>query len=65
MLKPVEQGQVSYRALKGLPPKHHAHLKYRSRLLAVLQGDTSKEANDRAERLACALNLDYYSIEAT
>jgi hypothetical protein len=55
---------MCYRALQGLPPKYHTRLKHEGRLLAVLQGDTHKEAHDRAERLASALSLSCYSIEA-
>lgn len=51
MLRPIEKGQVAYRHAQGLPSKYHARLKLKGRTLAILQGDTQQEANERAERL--------------
>lgn len=58
MLRPIENGQVMYRAMRGLPPKYHARLKQGGRTLAILQGDSQQEANDRAQRLADVLIPD-------
>jgi len=42
----------------GLPPKYHSRLKQGGRTLAILQGDTQQEADDRAQRLADVLIPD-------
>lgn len=55
MLRPIEQGHVAYRRLRGLPELYHVRLKYQGRTLAVLQGASEQEAYARAERLAGAL----------
>lgn len=55
MLRPIERGEVIHRAMLGLAPKHHVRLKHQGRTLAVLQGDTEQEAQERAQRLAVAL----------
>ena len=54
-LSHIEPGQVLYRSLKGMPPKFHARLKHNNRTLSVLQGDSEKEAGERAKRLADVL----------
>ncbi|WP_397450859.1 hypothetical protein [Pseudomonas sp. NA-150] len=53
--RPIELGELFYRALRGLPPKYHVRLKQDGRTLAVLQGDSEQEARDRAQRLADTL----------
>ncbi|RRV59812.1 hypothetical protein EGJ08_11170 [Stutzerimonas stutzeri] len=58
MLRPIETGQVLHRAMLGLPPKYHSRLKQGGRTLAILQGDTQQEADDRAQRLADVLIPD-------
>lgn len=57
-LRPIERGQVAYRALRGLPVLFHTRLKHQGRTLAVLQGFTEQEARQRAQRLAENLSLD-------
>ncbi|MOA36258.1 hypothetical protein D3C78_1577710 [compost metagenome] len=54
----MERGPRLHRAAQGLPPKHFARLKQRGRTLAVLSGDTEKEAYERALRLAETLFTD-------
>ncbi|TXH92769.1 MAG: hypothetical protein E6Q72_08705 [Pseudomonas sp.] len=55
MLRPIEKGHMTYRSMRGLPTKYHARLKVYGRTLAILQGDTQEEANERAGRLAAYL----------
>jgi hypothetical protein len=55
MLIPIEQGQVAYRQMRGLPELYHVRLKHQGRTLAVLQGSSEQEAYDRAKRLADVL----------
>lgn len=62
MLQPIEKGQTAYRQMRGLPPKYHARLKHKGRTLAVLQGDTQQEANERAERLVAVLIPDRLGV---
>lgn len=55
MLRPVERGQVFHRSLQGMPPLFHVRLKHQGRTLAVLSGDTEREAEERARRLSDVL----------
>lgn len=41
----------AHRRLQGLPPLFHVRLKH----LAILSGGSEQEAQERAQRLACAL----------
>jgi len=49
--------------MRGLPLKYHARLKFCGRTLAILQGDTQEEANERAERLVAVLLADRQGVE--
>lgn len=62
MLRPIEKGQVAYWQEHGLPPKYYARLKLKGRTLAILQGDTQQDANDRAERLVGVLIPDRQGV---
>ena len=61
-LRPIEQGQVAYRQLRGLPPLYHVRLKHHDRTLAVLSGNSEQEAHQRAQRLAEGLSLEGGSV---
>lgn len=54
----VERGPAIYRAQHGLPLLYHVRLKHQGRTLAVLSGNSEKEARQRAQRLVDGLSLD-------